>query len=589
LLHAALNDGERVPLWGRLRAALQSYPAMTGLTVAFIATRFFQPFYTDNEPVYALSGIKLLQPSFLPTHPFLERFNPFFWVYDAATAPLYLVLSWLTATLVIRVALWVLQAWALGRLLRALGLPAWALLVTALLWLNVEQTLVAGEVVVGAAAGKPAAYGFLFLALSYGVEERWTRVGIFAGIATGCHVLVGGWGMLAIGVAALVGGRAATPWRRALTYGCPAAAIALLALGPALWSMVSNPVTADPAALAAADRLNVLWVNPFHLDPDFFMTGLEGLKVALYMAATLALIAAFLPRDRSRQIIVFLGTLALVFLAGLVARRAELYSLLKYYPFRVADGMYPLFFWIGVAAALVVGARRLGRRGGWLVVAAIPLLAGGARWLNNVLEPRDFRDPQIGSFMGALSHGEPRITAYEVRERLQEWRRLASGNPGDPLAAMEWWVRVNTPADAVVLIPPWEYGFMINARRSEFITFKTFTVQRMAEWHERMEALYGEPITDTGWGIVKALRKSYPEMPAARVRSLGRRFRVTFFLTDSPQSYDLPLVHTVGAWRLYAIPDVVAGPAESVATPARIGADPPPGCSPCADRRLDGN
>jgi hypothetical protein len=524
------------------------------LALLFIATRYLAPGYIDNETTYAIGPIRVLQPDFLAGHPWSPRINPFFAVFDTLVSPVYLALEPLTATIILRVLIWAFQIWALWRLFEALDVRWWARLLAVIMWVNVEQTLVAGEWVFGCTSAKPVSYGFVFLSLESLIRGRLRRSGLFAGIATSFHILVGGWAAAALGLAALLKADTRRVFARALAFGVPAALAALPGLIPAVLHLLT--ASPDPGGISAAEsaRIYVEIATPFHLNPRFFMTGLEPLKLLAYGTATVMLLAFLVPRTARAPLIAFLLTLAAFFTVGLAARATEQWSFLKYYPFRVADGAYPMFFWIGVALLLQRGASRFRRSGPFLAVAAGLLLTAGANSLNQILESPAPPDRSRRSLAYQLGHGEPRLSAYWLREKIQIWSRHLEGRDSNELSRMEDWIRAHTPADGVFLIPPWLYTFPLRAGRVEFMTFKSHTFDRMDEWLARWEALNGAPFRSVGWGMVQETRDTYSRLTADQVAGLHDRFGIHYVLTSANYEETFPTLHREGVWRLYALP-----------------------------------
>ena len=145
----------------------------------FVMSRYYMPDFFDNEWVYSINPIRILNPSFLSKDFVAVEINVFFLVYDTIVSPLYYIFDYLTATFICRVAIWIFQIWALSRLSKTLGITWWGFILLFVLWLNVEQTLVAGEWIIGSANAKPVSYGFVFLALSSFLQNRLIWSGIF--------------------------------------------------------------------------------------------------------------------------------------------------------------------------------------------------------------------------------------------------------------------------------------------------------------------------------------------------------------------------------------------------------------------------
>jgi hypothetical protein len=524
------------------------------VALLIISLRFLWPDYIDNETMYAIGPIRMLHPGFLAGHPWNPRINPFFVVFDAVAAPFYLLFDPLAATILLRILIWTFEVWALWRLLEVLGLRWWTMPLLVLLWIDTEQTLVAGEWVFGCASGKPVGYGFLFLALREALLERDRRAGLFAGLATSFHVLVGGWGAAALGVAILLRRSAQPRLRRLLEYGGPATLAALPGLVPAALQALSGP--SGGASAAEVARIDVTIANPFHLDPAYFLTAPEGVKLLFYLVSTLALCWFLLPRRAAVTIVSLLSCLAACFAFGLVARKLEWFGVLRYYPFRVADGLYPLFFWVGVSLLLQRLAVRTQRWAVPVVAVASVLLLAAVGALNAALEGHGDRQANRPSLIHRLTHGEPRLTAYWVKEKSQVWRRKLEGNEHDDFGRLEDWIRYNTPANAVFVIPPWQYSFPLRARRIEFITFKSSANAGLEGWLARWEAVNGGPFHSVGWGMVQEARESYQRLAPAQLLEIRARFRGDYVVTTIDYDGAFRLVHQEGEWRLYQLGEV---------------------------------
>jgi hypothetical protein len=521
-----------------------------------LCLRFLSPDYVDNETLYAIGPIRMLQPGFLAGHPFSPRVNLFFVVFDAFAAPFYLLLAPLTATILLRILIWAFQVWALWRLLETLGLRWWAMPLLLLLWLDTEQTLVAGEWVFGCASAKPVGYGFLFLAIREALLERDRQAGWFAGLAISFHVLVGGWGAAALAVAILLRPSTRPRGRRFLDYGVRTGLAALPGLLPAaIQTLAGGSVTGSAGSGAEAARIDVTIVNPFHLDPAFFLSAPEGVKLLLYLIATLALCWFLLPRRAAVTVVAFLTTLAMCFAFGLLARELEWYPILKYYPFRVADGLYPLFFWLGVSLTLQRLALRTRQWAVPVVAVTSLLLLAGIGAINAALEssPRQGTPVTLGH---RLTHGEPRLSLYWAREKLRAWQRHFRGEDRDDFARLEDWIRNNTPTDAVFVIPPWQYSFPLRARRIEFVTFKSSANTGYQGWLARWAAVNGGPVDSVGFGMVREARETYPRLSAAQLLEIRARWRTDYVVSTADYDGAFLPVHRVGNWRLYQLGEV---------------------------------
>ncbi len=126
-----------------------------------------------------------------------------------------------------RLLAWLLLAWSWRRLSVAVVPRPWYSVLTAALFVCLtERCHMAGEWVIGGVEAKDFAYVFVFLGLEAIVRNRWNRGLLMFGAAAAFHVLVGGWAVVAAGVAWLrLVARPASAAAAAL--GCTAAAFPL--------------------------------------------------------------------------------------------------------------------------------------------------------------------------------------------------------------------------------------------------------------------------------------------------------------------------------------------------------------------------
>jgi hypothetical protein len=514
------------------------------LAMVFVLTRLISPGFIDNEMAYSLGPMMVARPGYLMAQPFLPEMARISVVYNVLMSPVFWAFGAFWGTLLCRVLILAFQLWALSRLTRALDLAPWATLVALVLWFNTEQSLAAGELVIAGAATKPIAWGFVFLTLEALVREDWRRLPVWAGLAICFHVLVGGWTTLGLLIVLLLLRRHAIGWRGLARFGVIAGLLGLPALLPGILLLRSG----DPAIAREAARISVLFANPFHQDPAFFLNPLIGLKVVV-MAASAILLWRALPADPIRQLVpAFLGVLAAFFAAGLVARAIEAYGVLQYYPFRVADGLFPLFFWLGAA---LLFARWYERRPQVLRLLLIPIVIGLSGWLiDQTRTTPKFRG--ASGFTDALLTTEPRLTAFWIRSQAAHWTDRLEGRQ-TAFERLEQWARLNTPADAVFITPPWETTWPIASERATWISFKILAPgPSLLAWKQRFEALHGKPFTRVGFGILQQLRESYPALTAEWARALLRLGPAQYLvaLTDVP---GLTLVHREGNYRVYTL------------------------------------
>jgi hypothetical protein len=514
------------------------------IAFAFLLTRLLSPVFLDNEMAYSLGAIMVGRPGLLEAQAYLVEMSRISIVYNYLTAPIFLAFGAFWGTVILRVLLAAFQLWALSRMTRALGLAPWALVVLLLVWLNAEQTLAAGENIVGGASTKQIAYGFVFLAIESLVRQDWRRLPIWCGLATAFHVLVGGWTTLAIGLTILVAERDSLGWKGMVRFGFVAGVLALPSVLPALLSL--RP---EGTALAGdVNRTYVAFANPFHQDPGYFLSPGEAIKVLIVSLLGILLIRRLAPAPGSRLVPLFLAALGLFFFLGVAAGPLEMYGFLKYYPFRVGDAVLPLACWIGL---VLVFQRWYSARPHPVRFLVIPIAIGLANWLIDRAEPRP-AFPGARGFAEVMIRTEPRLTAYYVREQARAWAARARGERSD-LARLEDWARESTDPGAVFITPPWELTWPINAERATWVSFKILTAgPSVLEWRARLEALHGRPFEGVGFEILKELRQTYPAMTAEHALRLADRWRADY-LVALGEVPGLALVHREGPYRVYRL------------------------------------
>ncbi|HTU24037.1 MAG TPA: hypothetical protein VMF30_01490, partial [Pirellulales bacterium] len=219
-----------------------------------------------NETHYLTKAKHYWDPTWCPHDLFLDSADAhqvFYWTFGWLTRFLSLpATAWVG-----RVTTWGLLAWAWQRLSFTL-VPRflWSVLSAALFVTLTSRMHMAGEWVIGGFEAKDVAYVFVFLALAALARERWPAVWLLLGVASAFHALIGGWSVLAAGVAWLSAGRD----RPAILRMAPWLALGLLLALPGLIAVLSLNWNVDPAVVREASRIYVFSRLPHHLVPQAF-------------------------------------------------------------------------------------------------------------------------------------------------------------------------------------------------------------------------------------------------------------------------------------------------------------------------------
>jgi hypothetical protein len=334
------------------------------------------------------------------------------------------------------------------------------LLAAAVFSLALRHTTAAGEWMIGGCEAKVFAWAGVLWAAGEIARDRWAAAWVALGAATAVHPLVGGWGMIALVIERLVFAR-----RLAMPLVPLGVGVALAMIG--LWPALVLSFGVDPAVRAAATRIYVTERLPHHLLPRTFADGM----IARHLLAVFVswLIAKHLPESAARRRLHGFALAALaISLAGYAIAFTEAvnadvaYGLLKFYWFRLSDGLAPLALAIG-AATILAEARVLEKLFGsaaavrWavLLLLAIDLGNESRHW------PLPGRDvvPRADKFMQA-----------------DAWRDICG------------WVAGNTPADACFVVPRRAGSFVWRTGRAEVVNWKNIpqAPESIIEWRQRL-------------------------------------------------------------------------------------------------------
>ncbi len=440
----------------------------------------------------------------------------FFWTVGLPT-------RWLSLTLVawlVRLASWSLLAVGLCRLAATVtDRPGWGLITASLYTVLVPLTQMSGEWVVGGAEAKPIAYGLVFLGLASLAKGDWRAVWLWLGAASAVHVLVGGWATLAVAGSWLFSpGR--LPLRRIWPWLVGGGLLSLPGLIPAM--LLSQGVDAE--IVAEANVIYVFRRLPHHLVFSRFATA----EILGHLAAILSsLFLLFWTRGwrhaAIRQIGLVAAAAVLFSAVGIVVDKLGLSdereaALLRYYWFRLADAIVPLFVSM-LLVHLASDSRRYSSKLSCLVTAGIIagcLASAGWTVVDRIRDSRPSADRQ--SLVG-------RQAEYE------QWRTVCR------------WIKQNTPQQAVFLTPVNQQTFKWYAERAEVYNRKDVPQgpREIVEWWRRSRAVLGQR------------REGYFSMDATQLDKLARRFGAHYVLTQ-----DVSGVRELPLQRIYPVGD---GPA----------------------------
>jgi hypothetical protein len=439
----------------------------------FLVVSSWTSYVDTHEAIYLLGSRRVVDPQFLAADFTWSKLPPTTFLYDHAVALLWAVLDEFAIVNLGRILVWGLVACSLAVLGRTLRLPAWSLVAGFALWHLWGETLAQCGSPVEGFQVKSLSYPLIFFALAYAVRGQVVRAGLAAGLATALHIIIGGWGCLALFLS-LVANRKLFTWRQVVVF--------LLATAPLVLPLVlvvglfhGGQVTAQEQG--RMDEIYVTFAAPHCCDPAFFMTPERSARAAVGFVMAPLLIWAW-PRRRGARILGgFVGALVLFFLAGLLARPLELYAFLKLFPCQLGVSLPFLFCFVLFLAH--AGAWSAGRR------------FGRTAWILLIL----------GMFAVVAGKDVTRELVQLPGELIRQLERPEWGESRRD-AQLLTWIRTKTPPQSV-FVTPFMRDFWPVGERAQVASMRHPPLdRRILEWKERLEALNGfRPFTKVGFNI----------------------------------------------------------------------------------------
>ena len=480
-----------------------------------------------NEPYYLGKAIHFWNPEAIPNDAFLNSHDThkvFYFTFGWLSLGLS---PWLLAWFG-RLLSWALLAWAWRRLSFAVLPRRWFSVLTAALFVCLlERFHMAGELVVGGVEAKGFAYVLVFLGLEAVVRNRWNRAWLLLGAASAFHVLVGGWSVVAAGVAwLLVRGD-----RPALRDMWPAVLGGFVLSLPGLVPSLGLTWGVDGDLVPRANEIYVFKRLAHHLVPARLPPGF----VDRFLLLTLlwGILEWITPGDAARRRLRMFtaGALAIAGV-GLAINLLENVStslaagLLRFYWFRLSDVAVPLAVSL-VAAGYVAHLLRVRPRAGRWALAVAVLVAGFH--VGGYAVTRPFRT-------------EPRADRHRVPD-YEAWRQACA------------WVALSgqVPPEARFLAPRMSQTFKWYAGRAEVATWKDIPqdAPSVVRWWDTLRDVHGLGSDALGcqW------HDSLAELGTARLKQLGAKYEADYVLTVRWPRLRLEVVYENRWYVIYRLPD----------------------------------
>jgi hypothetical protein len=491
-----------------------------------------------NEAHYLAKAKHYWDPSWCPDDRFLDSADAhlvFNWTFGWLTLYFSLpIVAWIGRGLT-----WTLLAWAWRRLSYALvPWPVASVLSASLMILFSQRCHMAGEWIVGGVEAKGFAFVLVILGMEAIVRNRWRRVWLLLGAAASFHVLVGGWSVIAAGLALLVQRKDRPPLLPLVPWLAGGFLLALPGLAPAValtWDI-------DPDIVRQANVIYVFRRLSHHLVlhklPAFYIVRHIGLALVWC-----ALVYALRREQAQRRLHAFVAGAVLIALTGAIvdfATRGDpamAARLLRYYWFRLSDAVLPM----GVALASIGAIQFINRRrpavAQWCLVVAASIAAFNlaATMLVRRHDPRPRADLQT-------LPGNP-LDAGRTRANFHQWLRACH------------WIATHTEPDDRFLTPRWQQTFKWYAGRSEVVNWKDVPqdAKTLVEWWARYREVYPYEVVQQGLA-------SHGEQ---HIIELARKHDAQYILIDrhhSQRRLGLPRVYPTpwqpdATYEIYRIPE----------------------------------
>ena len=506
-----------------------------------------------NESHYLTKSRHFWDPTWCANDLFLQSTDAH-WLFFQTVGALTQWLSFPATAWMGRCLGWGMLAWGFCELARPLLTCRREIAAAALLWgaFAAPQGF-SGEWLIGGIEAKVLAWGLALAGIGAWLQSKGRQAALRLGLATALHPVVGGWASLAWllalpldrwGPSGFFGEFAPSPdppasaetpapdRQRSVVHWAHPLLLAFCALPGLLpvWQML-NAVD-SPQMQRAATRIQVYERLPHHLLPQAFAwprVVWSGFLLALCLWGGWRLAR----RAPWRRLLCLLLVACLFTLAGLVASRFPAgIELLRFYPFRLLDGLLP------VLAALTLTAS-------WAAVSSRPTQP---RWAAHRLTQMGL----VAAAVGLLAWPQPdRVQPPWKPENFAAWRDVCD------------WVSREVPPEALCLTPKYSVGFKWWAQRAEFVTWKDCPqdAANLLEWKDRLR-------------LVAEWRQKYfsPGFGNEALFDLRQYGAIDYVIAWNDDPFRMDPVYRNAAFSVYAVPGTSRpGPANRQGLPT-----PPP-------------
>jgi len=477
-----------------------------------IAAKGFSFHYISNEVDILPSAKQFVEHNWLPNDWYLNLDIGYRLPFNLIMGALVHWLGFQYASYAGRLLIYLFFAVAAFALFEALRLRFWLGLLILIFFLN-QQTLVAGEWMVGGVETKTIAYAFVILSCSTFFRKRYLLGFAFAGAAISFHVLVGLYAMFCMAVAILLSRAWRSDWRIWISRCWPFFITGIFGFR----AMIKQLLLQSDVDVTKAWELYVKYRVPHHVLPAAW-GGVYAWGGVLVLATCFFLAIYFSRQSQAARFIAAyaLGSVSL-FLVGLAIYAWGEITLLRYYWFRFPDVMVP--FMTAVLVALFLSDFADNR-------LTIPSLSHSLQHKARAILNREGPILLIAASI-ILIIVQP---MYQLRKEFRGFEKTDGAKARHHLLE---WIAENTPRDAVFLVDPTIEDFYIYAQRAMFVSFKNSpqSAADILEWYKRIKLCNGNRSPDkSGFDSEKELHTNFYKLDEDQIRQIANSYGINYYL-----------------------------------------------------------
>ena len=489
-----------------------------------------------NENVVLAEARHFGDPSWIPGDWFLNQYIGYRLLFNAIFGQFARILPLYLVSIAGRFIIYFLFAIVIEKIVRTLEVHL-AFVIPALVLFIIFQSIVARGWMLGGVETKSFAYLCALGALVALAHRRYRPMFLLTGLAASFHILVGVYAAFSLGVAMLLTFKSHRDRMKEIFLALP---FALMTAIPAIYAVGQYLFDSAGVDALKAATIYVIERNPHHTFP-----GVWTRPWMVRFSASCMLFAGILAFSRRPARRVFaaygLGS-AVLFCTGLVLYHSGNYAWLKLYWFRHPDVIIPFTGFFLAASLLSDPVTVKTKSDGESAAISFPPWARTAALC-------------LGIILSLAGIGR---SAYAFRDHLSKIVRserpfyLAHLEP--ELRDALFWIKANTPRDAVFLVSPALDEFYISAERAMFVSFKHSpqTDSDNIEWYNRILLLNdGRTPVQKGFKMVKEIDQSFYNLETATITTIAKRYSLDYYLGKNDRKRPYRIAYRNDGYTLY--------------------------------------